>query len=191
MSYVDVLCIIFYEFMNKLYVIFGLLNMKSYGKFEEYVLQIVYCYQVDIGDIQYCIKFLVVVGFLISKIQCVIECGFILMLVEESLVLDCLNEKQVMVLVMVLGNFIENVLDVMSGQVEGEIGLLLYYQDGWLSGEVSDDGLGILENNIDVIFNKGFFIKGENCGVGLFFVNQQLCEFGGIFVVELEFGVFI
>ncbi len=39
--------------------------------------------------------------------------------------------------------------------------LLLHYQDGWLSGEVSDDGPGIPAANIDAIFNKGFSTKGE------------------------------
>ena len=90
----------------------------------------------------------------------------------------------------VLGNLIENALDAMSGQAEGEIGLLLHYQDGWLSGEVSDDGPGIPENNIDAIFNKGFSTKGENRGVGLFLANQQLRELGGTLAVESEPGVF-
>lgn len=97
---------------------------------------------------------------------------------------DCPNEKQVTVLVTVLGNLIENALDAMSGRAEGEIGLLLHYRDGWLSGEVSDDGPGIPENNIDAIFNKGFSTKGENRGVGLFLANQQLRELGGTLAVE-------
>ena len=100
------------------------------------------------------------------------------------------NGKQVTVLVTVLGNLIENALDAMSGQAEGEIGLLLHYQDGWLSGEVSDDGPGIPENNIDDIFTKGFSTKGENRGVGLFLANQQLRELGGTLAVESEPGVF-
>lgn len=99
---------------------------------------------------------------------------------------DCPNEKQVTVLVTVLGNLIENALDAMSGRAEGEIGLLLHYRDGWLSGEVSDDGPGIPENNIDAIFNKGFSTKGENRGVGLFLANQQLRELGGTLAVESE-----
>ncbi len=33
-----------HEFMNKLHVILGLLNMKSYGKLEEYVLQTAHRY---------------------------------------------------------------------------------------------------------------------------------------------------
>lgn len=176
MSYVDALRTTSHEFMNKLHVILGLLNMKSYGKLEEYVLQTAHRYQADIGDIQHRIKSPVVAGFLISKIQRATECGFTLTLAEESLVPDCPNEKQVTVLVTVLGNLIENALDAMSGRAEGEIGLLLHYQDGWLSGEVSDDGPGIPENNIDAIFNKGFSTKGENRGVGLFLANQQLRE---------------
>ena len=189
-NYVDALRTTSHEFMNKLHVILGLLNMKSYDKLEEYVLQTAHTYQADIGEIQHRIKSPVVAGFLIGKIQRAKERGFTLNLAEESLVPDCPNEKQVTVLVTVLGNLIENALDAMSGQEEGEVSLLLHYQDGWLSGEVSDDGPGIPAANIDAIFNKGFSTKGENRGVGLFLANQQLHELGGTLSVESEPGVF-
>ncbi|EML7265123.1 sensor histidine kinase [Raoultella ornithinolytica] len=189
-NYVDALRTTSHEFMNKLHVILGLLNMKSYDKLEEYVLQTAHTYQADIGEIQHRIKSPVVAGFLIGKIQRAKERGFTLNLAEESLVPDCPNEKQVTVLVTVLGNLIENALDAMSGQIEGEVGLLLHYQNGWLSGEVSDDGPGIPPANIDAIFNKGFSTKGENRGVGLFLASQQLRELGGTLAVESEPGVF-
>ncbi|ENL1643228.1 two-component system sensor histidine kinase DcuS [Raoultella ornithinolytica] len=189
-NYVDALRTTSHEFMNKLHVILGLLNMKSYDKLEEYVLQTAHTYQADIGEIQHRIKSPVVAGFLIGKIQRAKERGFTLNLAEESLVPDCPNEKQVTVLVTVLGNLIENALDAMNGQSEGEVGLLLHYQNGWLSGEVSDDGPGIPPANIDAIFNKGFSTKGENRGVGLFLASQQLRELGGTLAVESEPGVF-
>lgn len=189
-NYVDALRTTSHEFMNKLHVILGLLNMKSYDKLEEYVLQTAHTYQADIGEIQHRIKSPVVAGFLIGKIQRAKERGFTLNLAEESLVPDCPNEKQVTVLVTVLGNLIENALDAMSGQSEGEVDLLLHYQNGWLSGEVSDDGPGIPPANIDAIFNKGFSTKGENRGVGLFLASQQLRELGGTLAVESEPGVF-
>ena len=189
-NYVDALRTTSHEFMNKLHVILGLLNMKSYDKLEEYVLQTAHTYQADIGEIQHRIKSPVVAGFLIGKIQRAKERGFTLNLAEESLGPDCPNEKQVTVLVTVLGNLIENALDAMSGQSEGEVGLLLHYQNGWLSGEVSDDGPGIPPANIDAIFNKGFSTKGENRGVGLFLASQQLRELGGTLAVESEPGVF-
>lgn len=171
-NYVDVLCVYMYEFMNKLYVILGLLYIKCYDKLEEYILQIVYNYQMDIGIIQSKVKLLVIVGFLLGKINWVKEVGIIFILVDECQILDIVNEEQVVVLVIVFGNLIENVLDVMEGQLEGEIILLLYYQNGWFSCEVSDDGLGIDFVQLEIIFIKGFLIKGENWGVGLFFVCQ-------------------
>ncbi len=154
------------------------------------MLQTAHRYRADIGDIQHRIKSPVVAGFLISKIQRATECGFTLTLAEESTVPDCPNEKQVTVLVTVLGNLIENALDAMSGRAEVRSACCCTTRDGWLSGEVSDDGPGIPENNIDAIFNKGFSTKGENRGVGLFLANQQLRELGGTLAVESEPGVF-
>ncbi|MDU2881209.1 MAG: ATP-binding protein, partial [Enterobacter sp.] len=90
----------------------------------------------------------------------------------------------------VLGNLIENALDAMEGQPEGEIGLLLHYQNGWLSGEVSDDGPGIDPERLEAIFTKGYSTKGENRGVGLFLARQQIQNLGGDITVESEPGVF-
>ncbi|MEJ5072708.1 sensor histidine kinase [Enterobacter ludwigii] len=189
-NYVDALRTTSHEFMNKLHVILGLLSMKSYDKLEEYVLQTAHTYQMDIGAIQHRVKSPVVAGFLLGKINRAKERGFSLTLADDSLVPDNPNEKQVTVLVTVLGNLIENALDAMSHQPEGEVSLLLHYQNGWLTGEVSDDGPGIPEANLDAIFAKGFSTKGENRGVGLFLASQQLDELGGTITVESEPGVF-
>jgi two-component system, CitB family, sensor histidine kinase DcuS len=189
-NYVDALRTTSHEFMNKLHVILGLLSMKSYDKLEEYVLLTAHTYQMDIGAIQHRVKSPVVAGFLLGKINRAKERGFSLTLADESLVPDNPNEKQVTVLVTVLGNLIENALDAMNGQAEGEISLLLHYQNGWLTGEVSDDGAGIPQANLEAIFAKGFSTKGENRGVGLFLASQQLDELGGTITVESEPGVF-
>ncbi|UNK62105.1 sensor histidine kinase [Buttiauxella ferragutiae] len=189
-NYVDALRTTSHEFMNKLHVILGLLNMKSYDKLEEYVLQTAHNYQTDIGAIQHQIKAPVVAGFLLGKIHRAKELGFTLTLAEESLVPDNVNEKQVTALVTVLGNLIENALDAMSEQPEGEVTVMLHFQNGWLSGEVSDDGPGITQANIDAIFVKGFSTKGENRGVGLFLAHQQLSALGGSISVESEPGVY-
>lgn len=189
-NYVDALRTTSHEFMNKLHVILGLLSMKSYDSLEKYVLQTAQTYQTDIGAIQHQVKSPVVAGFLLGKISRAKERGFSLTLAEESLVPDNPNEQQVTVLVTVLGNLIENALDAMSGQPEGEVSLLLHYQNGWLMGEVSDDGPGIPQANLEAIFAKGFSTKGENRGVGLFLASQQLDELGGTLTVESEPGVF-
>lgn len=54
----------------------------------------------------------------------------------------------------------------MEGQPEGEIGLLLHYQNGWLSGEVSDDGPGIDPERLEAIFTKGYSTKVKTAALG-------------------------
>jgi two-component system sensor histidine kinase DcuS len=189
-SYVDALRTHSHEFMNKLHVILGLLHMKRYDKLEEYVLQTAQNYQTDIGAIQNKIKSPVIAGFLLGKINRAKETGFTLTLADECQVPDTPNTEQVTVLITVLGNLIENALDAMSSQAEGEVGLLMHYQNGWLSCEISDDGPGIDPARLENIFTKGFSTKGENRGVGLFLARQQLEKLGGDITVESEPGVF-
>ncbi|MBM3073217.1 sensor histidine kinase [Lelliottia sp. RWM.1] len=189
-NYVDALRSHTHEFMNKLHVILGLLHMKRYDKLEEYIIQTAHNYQTDIGAIQHKIKSPVIAGFLLGKINRAKEAGVSLSLADECQLPDTANEQQVAVLITVLGNLIENALDAMVGQAEGEISLLLHYQNGWLSCEVSDDGPGIDPMRLDDIFTKGYSTKGENRGVGLFLARQQLQNLGGDITVESEPGVF-
>ncbi|EGQ5283583.1 two-component system sensor histidine kinase DcuS [Enterobacter hormaechei] len=189
-NYVDALRSHTHEFMNKLHVILGLLHMKRYDKLEEYIIQTAQNYQTDIGAIQRKVKSPVIAGFLLGKINRAKEAGVTLTLAEESQLPDTTNEEQVAVLITVLGNLIENALDAMVGQPDGEIGLLLHYQNGWLSGEVSDDGPGIDPERLESIFTKGYSTKGENRGVGLFLARQQIQNLGGDITVESEPGVF-
>ncbi|HCR0583332.1 TPA: two-component system sensor histidine kinase DcuS [Enterobacter hormaechei] len=189
-NYVDALRSHTHEFMNKLHVILGLLHMKRYDKLEEYIIQTAQNYQTDIGAIQRKVKSPVIAGFLLGKINRAKEAGVTLTLAEESQLPDTTNEEQVAVLITVLGNLIENALDAMDGQPDGENGLLLHYQNGWLSGEVSDDGPGIDPERLESIFTKGYSTKGENRGVGLFLARQQIQNLGGDITVESEPGVF-
>ncbi|BDH45559.1 two-component system sensor histidine kinase DcuS [Salmonella enterica subsp. enterica serovar Choleraesuis] len=189
-NYVDALRAHTHEFMNKLHVILGLLHMKSYSQLEEYVLQTAQNYQTDIGAIQRQIKSPVIAGFLLGKINRAKEAGHKLMLDPDCLLPDNPNQQQVATLITVLGNLIENALDAMQNQPDGEIAVLLHYQNGWLCAEVSDDGPGITADIIDAIFTKGFSTKGENRGVGLFLAKQQVEGAGGSLTVESEPGVF-
>ncbi|AFJ48473.1 sensor histidine kinase [Shimwellia blattae] len=189
-NYVDALRAHSHEFMNKLHVILGLLHMRSYDKLEEYIIQTAHNYQTDIGAIQHKIKSPVIAGFLLGKITRTEEAGHILTLADDCMVPDNPNQQQVTVLITALGNLIENALDAMGQQPGGEISLLLHYQDGWLTGEVSDDGPGIAPEIIQTIFAKGVSTKGENRGVGLFLARQQVEGLGGTLSVESEPGVF-
>ncbi|MFJ5158313.1 sensor histidine kinase [Pantoea sp. NPDC088449] len=189
-NYVDALRERSHEFMNKLHVILGLLHMKNYAQVETYILKTANNYQTEIGFLLDKIKSPVIAGFLLSKINRASDCGHRLTISDASFLPDSGNEQQMAALITVIGNLIENALDALSEQVEGEIHVMLHYQNGWLTCEVSDDGPGIEAERLNTIFEKGFSTKGENRGVGLFLLKQQTENLGGSVSVESEAGVF-
>lgn len=188
-NYVDALREHSHEFMNKLHVILGLLHMKNYAQMESYILKTANNYQTEIGSLLQRIKSPVIAGFLLSKINRASDKGHRLLLSDDCYLPDSGNEQQVTALVMILGNLIENALEALAQQ-EGEIHLLLHYQNGWLSCEVSDDGPGIPAPLVTTIFRKGFSSKGDQRGMGLFLVQQQTDLLGGHLSVESEPGVY-
>ena len=189
-NYVDALRERSHEFMNKLHVILGLLHMKNYAQMEAYILKTANNYQTEIGSLLQRIKPPVMAGFLLSKINRASDRGQRLQLSDASYLPDNGSEQQLAALVLILGNLIENALDALAHQPEGEIHLLLHYQNGWLFCEVSDDGPGIPATLESAIFEKGFSTKGEERGVGLFLVKQQTEQLGGTISVESEPGVY-
>jgi two-component system sensor histidine kinase DcuS len=189
-NYVDALRERSHEFMNKLHVILGLLHMKNYAQMEEYILKTANAYQTEIGSLLQKIKSPIIAGFLLSKINRVTDEGHQLIIDEASFLPDCGSEEQNAVLITVLGNLIENSLEALDPETEGEIHLMLHYQNGWLACEVSDDGPGIDGNQLSTIFERGVSSKGDDRGVGLFLVKQQTESLGGNVSVESEPGVF-
>lgn len=189
-NYVDALRERSHEFMNKLHVILGLLHLKNYAQMEAYILKTANNYQTEIGSLLQRIKPPVIAGFLLSKINRASDKGHRLLLSDASYLPDNGSEQQMTALVLVLGNLIENALEALDQQQEGEIHVLLHYQNGWLSCEVSDDGPGIADALATAIFEKGFSSKGDERGMGLFLVKQQTESLGGNISVESEPGVY-
>jgi len=179
-----------HEFMNKLHVILGLLHMKSYAQLEDYILKTANNYQAEIGSLLLKIKSPVIAGFLLSKINRASDTRHLLTLSDDSLLPDNNNEDQVAALITVLGNLIENALDALGEQHDGEVSVLLHYQNGQLACIVSDDGPGIQPENIETIFEKGVSSKGDQRGMGLFLAKQQVESLGGSINVESEPDVY-
>lgn len=188
-NYVDALRERSHEFMNKLHVILGLLQLKHYDKLENYILQTANNYQVEIGALQSKIRQPIVAGFLIGKISRILDAGHLLTLAEECFLPDNENEHQIMVLVTALGNLLENAVDALDGQENGEIKVFLHYQHGILTIVVSDNGPGIAPDLMASIFDKGLSTKGEQRGVGLFLVKQQIENCHGNIQVESVPGI--
>lgn len=189
-NYVDTLRERSHEFMNKLHVILGLLHMKNFTQLEEFILKTANNYQLEIGALQGKIRSPVIAGFLLSKIDRARSRGLKLLLSDDCDLPDNGSEQQIAALITVLGNLIENAIEALDQQPQGEIHVMLHYQNAWLTCEVSDDGPGIATDGLAAIFERGFSSKGDQRGVGLFLVKQQTESLGGSVTVESEPDVY-
>ena len=77
--------------------------------------------------------------------------------------------------VLLFGNLIENAFDALVGieREHKEVSISIDDNDGMLAIMVSDNGVGIPEENLEHIFENGFSTKqNENRGIGLFLIHE-------------------
>lgn len=179
--YTDALRAQSHEFMNKLHVILGMVHMEYYDKLGEYVQQIVHQHKKEIGFIMKRIKSSVFAGFLLGKYSDAREDGVELIINSDSYLPEAAHSDVIHDLVRITGNIINNAIEAMHGCKEKKIMVSIDYdsEEKLLYIEVKDTGKGIERDIREKIFTKGFSTKGENRGLGLFFVQQSLRKLHG------------
>ncbi|MFD3447159.1 DcuS/MalK family sensor histidine kinase [Microbacteriaceae bacterium 4G12] len=179
--YTDALRAQSHEFMNKLHVILGMVHMEYYDKLGEYVQEIVHEHKKEIGFIMKRIKSPVFAGFLLGKYSDAREDGVELIINQDSYLPEAVDSDVIHDLVKITGNLINNAIEAMHGCKEKKIIVSIDYdaETKCLYIEVKDTGKGIERDIRENIFTKGFSTKGENRGLGLFFVQQSLRKLQG------------
>lgn len=87
----------------------------------------------------------------------------------------------------VIFNIIINGIEAISPQIDGKISLCVTTEDKWCIFEISDNGSGIPESQLECIFDPFYTSKNtnKNWGVGLSFCKQTvISHFGRINVVS-------
>jgi len=169
-----------HEFMNKLHVILGMVQLEFYDQIPDYVKGITDRFQSEVGYITSRIKDPVLAGFILGKVSFSREKGAKLTFSEDSYLPKSQNKAMVQDLVTILGNLIDNSLDAVQGSQEKRIELeIKHTEDGHLAIRISDTGNGIEQDCLEKVFVKGFSTKGENRGIGLHLVQNVIKKLGG------------
>lgn len=79
----------------------------------------------------------------------------------------------------VLSNIINNAVDAMEEQVEKRIKIVIDPRHDEVSVIISDNGPGILEENVSLIFQENISFKEKGTGLGLSFAKKKVEEWGG------------
>ena len=181
-----------HEFMNKLHVILGLLQLGEAGRAEEYVLQLTRTRALSTSAISERIAEPSVAALLIGKSCRAAELGVRMTLDPESRLSAepyCLPASAI---ITILGNLIENAFDAFSAMPAGgghQVDVSIRESAGGLLLSVDDNGPGMPPELAAHIFEQGATTKGEGRGTGLFLVKRITDAFHGEARVESTQGV--
>lgn len=181
-----------HEFMNKLHVILGLLQLGEARQAEEYVLQLTNTRVMSVGRISQQIAEPSVAALLIGKSCRAAELGIRLTLDPESRLSADTHYLPASGMITVLGNLIENAFDAFGNSPSDtlhEVGVSIRESDRGLILSVDDNACGMTEEVREHIFERGSTSKGEGHGTGLFLVKSVVDTYKGEIRVESTQGV--
>lgn len=177
--YAEALRVQAHEFMNKLHVILGMVNIKAYDQLENYIMDTANYYHAEVGSLIRQIKDPVIAGFILGKMNRGREMGVDISVTPASYLPESAQSEVTHELVTVLGNLLENAMDALDGDDSPTIVLTFDHDNERLRCTVCDNGKGIDPAVLPHIFEHGFSTKGTRRGIGLFLVKQSLEKLGG------------
>lgn len=176
-----------HDFMNKLHVILGLLELGEADKAEEYVLHITQSRSQSIGFIAERIADPSVAALLIGKMSHASELGIQLKLDPATKVHALCSYLSTDLYITILGNLIDNAFDAFRDaptSLAREVTVSIREEDLGLILSVDDTGPGMNPEVLSHIFERGYSTKGKERGTGLYLVREAIESCGGTIRVE-------
>lgn len=177
-----------HDFINKLHVILGLIQMGNTKKACEYITNITSIQQNLLHHIMKNIADPSVAALLIGKYARAAELNIRFSLEPGSK----LSRNDIALpsgdLVTIIGNLLDNAMDSMNEKesLPKELMIGIHSQPHALLISVDDTGMGIEDENLNRIFENGFSTKGDNRGTGMYVTQELVRKYGGNISVESE-----
>ena len=181
-----------HEFMNKLHVILGLLQLEEYKEAERYVLELTKVRAQSMGGITGRIQEPAVAALLIGKLSRAQELRVVFRLDASSHFPHGSRCLPTDAMISVLGNLIENAFDSFKNVADGavrEVEVCIQEEAQGLLICVEDTGCGIPPKVRQRMFEQGFSTKGQGRGTGLALVQSIVQAYGGDVRVESVVGL--
>jgi len=168
-----------HEFMNKLHAVSGMIQLGETREAVSYISDVVGTRQQITGLINSRLKIPAVAGLILSKYNRASERRIDLKLDEGSYLSGFPLDLQPDELSSIIGNLIENAMDILEERRDGRIDLCIEGDESKLFISVADNGPGISDEQAELIFTEGFSTKGADRGYGLFVVKNIVIDAGG------------
>ena len=180
-----------HEFMNKLHVILGLLQIGEPEKAQAYIMDTTRTQREAVSRIMHQIREPSVAALLVGKTSRAAELGISLTLDRESALSADSAWLSPDAYVTVLGNLIENAIEALNQSRRGDKSISVSIREGAdsLLLCVEDTGPGIPAGMRRKLFQRGTSTKGAGRGTGLSLVREVVDAYRGQIRVESEQGV--
>lgn len=169
-----------HEMMNKLHVIMGLIELKEYEELKKYVNTFFYNKQYKTSNIIKNIENTAIAALLISKNNLATELGVDLIFHSKTKLTKDYPISNTNGIVTILGNLIDNGFDALQSKEDNKwIKILIKNNTEELLISIRDNGIGMEEENREIIYENGFSTKGKGRGTGLYIVNKIVRNLNG------------
>ena len=181
-----------HEFMNKLQVISGLLQMGYVSEAQSYIGEISTIHEHIIGPVMKQIRNASVAALILGKESNMRELDITLNLLRNSRLPERSRYLETGELVTVVGNLLENAMEAVNASPTGgmrAVTLQITEDENGLLLMVSDTGEGIREKDLPHIFEYGFSTKAPSGrGIGMKLIQDIVDRRGGSIDVDTEPG---
>ncbi|QRG70726.1 sensor histidine kinase [Brevibacillus choshinensis] len=171
-----------HEYSNKLHLISALIQLESYQEAVDFISAEV---NVHVSNAQMIMRMVpdpLIGGLLLGKVNQANERKIALTIDPDSHFRDLSAAIDRSLLIVILGNLIDNAMDAVSapGAIAKEISIYLGQMDELLLVEVEDRGPGIPEELAQRVYERGFSTKQlQNHGYGLYLVKEAVEQLHG------------
>lgn len=173
-----------HEFMNRLHVILGMVQMRYYDELSDFIRTLVGHQNQELGNITQHIKDPALAGFLMGKLSYTREENVEFIIEVNTVIPEPANPRIAHELITILGNLIDNAIEAMADSSDKTLEVTLHYSDKLLTMEVLDSGPGIPDEIQKNVLEKGYSTKGENRGYGLYLVTKSIENLGGEWTID-------
>lgn len=187
---VDTLRAFNHEFMNKLHVILGLLEMENIEGAKSYILQTSLVSGQAVSDITHRVPIANLAALLIGKLIRASELGIQFSLKPDSYFYTKSSHLPADCYVTLIGNLVENAMDELnSGPFPvKKIELGIYSREGVTIFCCDDTGGGIPPEILERIYDRDTTTKGPGHGSGFFLMKEIVDRYHGSFHIDTEPG---
>lgn len=178
-----------HEFMNKLHIILGMMQMGKVDEASSYITDISRDHWQTMSPVLQKLQNPTVAALILGKLSHMRELNIDLTLLPNSALPPHSNFLSSNQLVTIIGNLMENAIESINVKEDGElrrIVLQILEDDLGLMISVDDTGTGMDAQEVTEVFTQGYSTKGENRGTGMWLVKEILDGCQGSIEIESE-----